>query len=137
MKLKIMIIDDDECIRDTFKWHLEDLGHEVQTAEAPESCDIYQGHTCNKAIACGDVLLIDYNMPGMNGLDYIEMLSNRGCKGMTSNMLLMSGNTTGIDMVKAQALGCTVFQKPMTFDQLEEWLETVKQRMNNKTALAV
>ena len=137
MKLRITIIDDDECIRDSLQWYLEDLGHEVQTADAPESCDVYQGHTCSKGIACGDVLLIDYNMPGMNGLDYIESLKNRGCRGITSHMLLMSGNTTEIDMAKAQALGCVVFQKPMTFDQLEEWLEVVKQRINNKTALAV
>lgn len=136
MKLKIVIIDDDECIRDTFQWHLEDLGHEVMTAKSPEHCDVYQGHTCSKTIACGDVLLIDYNMPGMNGLDYIEKLKKRGCKGITSNLLLMSGNTTEIDMVKARALDCTVFQKPMTFDQLEEWLEGVKIRIN-QTDLAV
>jgi len=46
MKMRIFVIDDEECIRDTMQWHLEDQGHEVLTAHCPLICDIYQGYHC-------------------------------------------------------------------------------------------
>jgi two-component system NtrC family response regulator len=68
-KLKIMVIDDEVCIRESFAWFLEDLGHEVHTAASPQVCRVYRGHDCDKDEACADALLIDHNMPGMNGLE--------------------------------------------------------------------
>ncbi len=130
LSLKIFVIDDERSIRDSLKWYFEDLGHEVTVAAAPASCDVYQGHRCSQAVACGDALLIDYNMPGMTGLEFVERLKTRGCKGITSNMLIMSGNTLAIDLKKATELGCQVMQKPVSFAQLELWLGEIEQRRN-------
>lgn len=127
-KLRIMIIEDELCIRDSLTWFLEDLGHEVIAAEIPADCHVYLGHTCKREISCTDVLLIDQHLPGMKGLDFIEVLVERGCKGITSNMLLMSGDSTSIDREKAKRLGCTVVQKPMDFEFLNNWLESLEGR---------
>ena len=129
MQLEILVIDDEECIRDSLKWYLEDLGHEVRTASEPAACGVYLGHMCSQSVACGDALLIDYNMPGINGLEFIERLKKRGCKGITSNMLIMSGNVSDIDMVKAEELGCKVLQKPVHFEMLDAWFVEVKKRV--------
>ncbi len=125
-KLRIMIIEDEPCIRDSLTWFLEDLGHEIIAAEIPADCHVYQGHTCKRKTSCTDVLLIDQHLPGMKGLDFIEALVERGCKGITSNMLLMSGDSTSIDQERAKQLGCTVVQKPMDFEFLNNWLENLE-----------
>ena len=124
-----MIIEDEECIRDSLTWFLEDLGHEVIASSAPFTCDVYQGGNCSSKVSCSDVLLIDQHLPGALGLDFIQILNACGCKGLTSNMILMSGDTTSIDRKKAEMLGCTVAQKPMSFKFLEDWLENVELRM--------
>ena len=128
MKLKIFVIDDEESIRDTFRWHLEDMGHEVFTYAAPVDCDVQAYCLCQQSTPCTDALLIDYNMPGMNGLDFIEDQMSHGCKGDPRNMLLMSGDTTQIDMKKASALGCSVEQKPLPLETLERWISEVQLR---------
>lgn len=132
-KLRIMIIEDEACIRDSLTWFLEDLGHEVIASSGPFNCDVYQGENCSRKVSCADVLLIDQHLPGMVGLDFIQILKERGCKGITSNMILMSGDTTSIDRKKAERLGCTVVQKPMSFEFLDDWLENVKLRMIQNT----
>ena len=124
-KLKIMIIEDEACIRDSLTWFLEDFGHEVIAGDAPFTCEVYKGHNCRRNVPCTNVLLIDQYLPGMKGLDFIEALYERGCKGITANILLMSGDTTSIDLKKAEQLGVTVVQKPMDFAFLEEWLAHV------------
>ena len=125
-KLKIMIIEDEMCIRDSLQWFLEDLGHEVFAGESPFECNVYKGGDCAKRVSCTDVLLIDQHLPGMRGLDFIEQLSQRGCSGSISNMLLMSGDATSIDLERAARLGVKVVQKPMEFEYLEKWLNNLK-----------
>lgn len=128
MKLKVFVIDDEECIRDSLQWYLEDLGHEVLTAPEPSACEAYKGHDCSKTAPCGDALLIDFNMPKMNGLEFISFMKERGCKGMTANKLLMSGNTNDICREKVRELGCCLAQKPVEFSTLDSWLNEIKAR---------
>jgi len=122
MKLRIFVIDDEECIRDSYKWHLESLGHEVITAAQPEMCNVYRDHHCESDTACGDILIIDYNLPRMTGLEYIEQLHARGCKGAIRWVMLLSGSLTEIDIERAKALGCEVRQKPLRLAELEAWV---------------
>ncbi len=122
MRLKILVIDDEECIRDSFKWHFEDMGHEVVTATEPMLCELYNGHDCQMGSPCADVILIDYRMPRMTGLEFIELLSKRGCIILPENRVLMSGDTTSIDMDKVKQLGCQVLQKPVSLQNLDEIL---------------
>ena len=125
MPLKIFVIDDEESIRLSLKWHLEELGHEVISAAHPQLCDVFHGHHCSQDEACGNALIIDFRMPGMTGLEFIEMLLRRGCRGSTANMLIISGNTGDIDMAKVKEYGCSVMQKPVSFAELEGWLDGV------------
>ena len=125
-KLRILIIEDEESIRDSLQWFLEDLGHEVATTEIPHQCDVYKGETCTRKKSCTDALIVDQHLPGMLGLDFIEQLAKHGCRGIISNMLLMSGDSTSIDSDRAERLGVTIVQKPMTFGFLDDWLEGVK-----------
>jgi len=124
--MKIYLIEDEKSIRDTLKVYLETLGHQVVAEMEPFMCSVYHGSNCPKEKACADALIIDFHLPKLNGLAFIEMLKDRGCKGVTSNVLLMSGDTSSIDRAKAEELGCTVVQKPMRFNFVREWLENIK-----------
>jgi len=125
-KLRILIIEDEESIRESLQWFLEDLGHDVVATATPHQCDVYKGQPCTRQKSCTDVLIIDQHLPGMLGLDFVEQLTERGCKGIVSNILLISGDATSVDIDKANTLGISVVQKPMTFGFLEDWLRQVK-----------
>jgi len=120
MKPRIIIIDDEECIRETFKWHFEDQGYEVMTFAEPLQCQVYNQCACTHAQACGDILLVDYYMPRMTGLEFLELMARRGCKGKPENKIIMSGDTSAIEMDRVKKIGCRVLQKPVPLAKLDE-----------------
>jgi CheY-like chemotaxis protein len=136
VSLRVFVIDDEACIRDTFKMYLEDQGHEVLTSDRPSGCAVYQGHDCQNDSPCGHALFIDYFMPGMNGLEFIEMMQKAGCKGMMQNKIIMSGDSTAIDQERAEELGCMIVQKPVSFHTLDKIIDTVQASVNSDEKLA-
>ena len=61
-KFKILIVDDEQCILDMLKLQLEFEGYTVYVADnAKEALD--------KLSYSPDIILLDINMAGMNGLD--------------------------------------------------------------------
>lgn len=136
MKLRIFVIDDEQCITDTFNWHLSDQGHEVICVAEPTACRVYQGHECNHEDPCADIVFVDKNMPKMTGLEFIEHMNNKGCKGMAQNKVVMSGSLNQADIEKAKELGCIIVNKPITFDQVDELINEMKKRipLNRKLA---
>jgi len=136
MKLRVFVIDDEESIRLSLKWHLEDQGHEVMAAPEPMLCDIYQGHDCHEAHSCGDILFVDFNMPRMNGLEFLEKMRARGCKGDPRNKIIMSGATTAIDMERIERIGCQALQKPILLEKIDVLIEECKERISASRHLA-
>lgn len=126
MKLRIFVIDDEESIRETFQWHLEAKGHEVVVAEEPLACDIYHDCACQEGSPCGDLLFVDYAMPRMTGLEFVEFMHKRGCKANPAVKYIMSGNINIIDMEKVKEIGCNVLQKPVTLEKIDEIVEKIK-----------
>ena len=130
MKLRIFVIDDEKSIRDTFQWHLEENGHDVIVAEEPLFCDMYHGCGCQEDHPCGDIFFVDYQMPRMTGLDFLEMIHKQGCKLNPANKYIMSGNLNVVDMDLVKAIGCNVLQKPVTLAKIDQIVEEVKQRIS-------
>lgn len=65
-KYKILIVDDEQSILDMLKLQLEFEGYSVYTAgNAAEALD--------KLSYSPDIVLLDINMDGMNGLDYVSL----------------------------------------------------------------
>ncbi|PLX71677.1 MAG: hypothetical protein C0614_14290 [Desulfuromonas sp.] len=136
MKLRIFVIDDEPCITDTLNWHLSDQGHEVICAPEPTSCSIYQGGQCDHEHPCGDILFVDKSMPKMSGLDFVEHMNKKGCKGLAQNKVVMSGALEQKDIQKALELGCTVVHKPITLDQIDAMIEEMKKAIPSDRKLA-
>ena len=68
----IFIVDDDDATRDSLRLLLEGEGFEAR--------DFASGHLFLDAIrpAAGDCLVLDVNMPDMNGFDVFKELRQRG-----------------------------------------------------------
>ncbi len=65
MKFKILVVDDEQSIRDIFSLLLEERGFAVETA-ASGRAGIFQARSF-----APDVLLLDMNLPDMSGLDVL------------------------------------------------------------------
>ncbi|ATF16252.1 response regulator [Brevibacillus sp. HB1.2] len=66
---RILIADDSLVVRDYMKIILERAGHQV-IAEATNGLDAYQKY----ATHLPDVVTMDINMPGMNGIDTVKKI---------------------------------------------------------------
>ena len=126
MKLRVFVFDDKENILIVLKRHLEFQGHEVICANEPTACQAFQGNVCDHNYPCGDILLTDNKMPNMTGLEFIEHMRNRGCKGLSKNKIVMSGLFSKSEREKANELGCHILFKPITVEEIDELIEKIQ-----------
>ena len=123
--LNVLIVDDEECIRTSLSIHLTEMGHTVETAEHPLECICVQNGTCQENGPFVDVIIADQYMPHMTGLEFIANRVERGCKGGTQHLAIMSANLTDDDILKATELGCRVFNKPFSLNEIDKWFEKI------------
>ena len=136
MKLRFIVIDDQEGIRYIFREYLTELGHEVVCAEHPLAEPICnKTHCCNEE-ACADGYFVDFSMPYMTGIEFLENSLRRGCKIPLKNMVLMSGNFTQWAYERAEELGITLKNKPIKLSEIETLIEEMQNRINPNRKLA-
>jgi two-component system response regulator FixJ len=115
----IFVIEDDEGVRNSTCTLLEALGYNARPfasaealLEAPDA----------PAPAC---LVLDYNLPGMSGLDLIEQLRSRGARVPA---VIVSANGRHLAPRAARAGVAAVLRKPLVADALAQWLEQILPR---------
>ena len=99
-KGRILIVDDEAGIRSTLRQILEDEGYLVEEAETGEDA---------LPLATGgdhDVILLDVWLPGMDGLEVLQRMRERGVPG---EVLVISGHGTIETAVRATKLGAYDF----------------------------
>ena len=119
----IVLVDDDPDTRELFTEFLEDQGYKVRTAHngADALIKVTQG-------ALPALIILDLNMPGLNGPDFVHRLLQDPTFGRVP-VLVVSGSVTGRQ--QAALLGADAFlQKPLHFpDLLEQVSHLVKGRL--------
>jgi FixJ family two-component response regulator len=111
----IVIIDDDDLIRESMQSLLESLGYASETFASAEEY-VRSDHV--RDTAC---LIVDVQMPGMTGFDLQDwMISNQYC----TPIIFMSGLSTAAVKVRAKAtIGTGFLDKPVNVARLEEYLK--------------
>ncbi len=110
MQQRVLVIDDDEAILQSCETILEDAGHEVTLAATPQAgLDLIRKNSF-------DLALLDYKLPGMNGIDALE----RACKLDPDLVVIMfTGYGTFESAVQAVKQGAfNYISKPFTSAQL-------------------
>ncbi len=122
MKLRAVVVDDEELVRSLISSILEIREYEVISCSEPLFCPIYLDISCPcpQYQPCCDIIITDINMPNMTGIEFVENQKKNGCK--VPNMAIMSGLWTDADLEQAKSLGCKVFKKPLRIVEIDRWL---------------
>lgn len=116
---RILIVDDDEIIRNSLEDMLEFYEYETFSAsDGNEALEIYSdyGHAI-------DLVILDLNMPGLNGHDTYMKLKEMND---AVQVLLATGDIGNrvIDSMRDRGLK-HIFQKPLSFETLKNILENL------------
>jgi CheY-like chemotaxis protein len=124
---RILIIDDEECILETLGEFSELLGYEPTLVDDPSlRLPCIDKQECPNEHPCADVLLVDQYLPTMFGLNFTEKLNRRGCKIPEGSKAIITGFLSSQETERANNLGFDVLLKPVTFEKLKNWLNTIE-----------
>lgn len=112
----ILIVDDNQSFRETLKETIEDLGYTVMTADGVMSALNLVRH-CRFGL-----ILIDFEMPGMNGLEGLQALHQELVSEQTPVVMLTShvDAKTTVEAMKHGAADHLI--KPLTRERLKSEL---------------
>jgi DNA-binding response OmpR family regulator len=128
-KIRIILLEDTDSIRNSLKKMLTVLGYEVFSFPNPMMCPLQTkpDYRCGDNQTCADIIVSDLDMPNMTGLNFIENQRKRNCK--CRYVALMSGFWTEENLSRAHKLGCKVFTKPFPVQALFEWIDEAKRHI--------
>ncbi|MCU0804883.1 MAG: CHASE2 domain-containing protein [Burkholderiales bacterium] len=112
---RILLAEDNEDIRNLVELQLSRLGLEVRA--------VANGFSAVDAALAErfDVILMDMEMPVMNGYEAVHVLRTRGC---TATILALTAHHAGAEAERAIAAGCDgLVTKPATLESLQAALQ--------------
>jgi signal transduction histidine kinase/ActR/RegA family two-component response regulator len=117
---RVLLADDNEDLRNLVTLLLRNLGLEVHSVE--------NGLIAVESAVSGefDVVLMDMEMPVMNGYEAVHVLRARG---YTGTILGLTAHQDGIEVARAILAGCdAVLTKPVSPDSLKQAITPVLER---------
>lgn len=124
-QLKVLVVDDDEMMRRLVARALTAFGFtRIHVAE-----DGAAGLAAAEREA-PDIIISDYNMPGMHGLELVEAVRANGALDQTVIIMLSAADDPEV-IQGARALGADTFMiKPFDRADLKRLIETLYHRFN-------
>ena len=136
MKPRVIIFEDNDILRSTLEFILNERGYEVFTFSNPVLCQIHDSvnHSCPVDHACADIIISDVNMPAKTGIELIKERQQQGCK--VKFRALMSADWTDSGLKHAQELGCHIFHKPFDIKNMLKWLDDCVEKLKSGRMLS-
>lgn len=113
---RIFVIEDDGEVRSSTRLFLEALGYAVVEFDSAET--LLAAPDAGEA----DCLVLDYQLPGLSGLDLLEILRARAIRAPA---IIVSGNGFRMQSRAAELGVMAVLRKPLAADALSQWLEEI------------
>jgi DNA-binding response OmpR family regulator len=122
MAKNILLIDDDALLRRSLAFNLEQAGYSVRTAATAEDGIALAGQQGP------DLILLDINLPGMDGLDALRKLHGE----MQIPVIMLTARRRELDEVLGLELGADDYvTKPFDFNVLLAHVKAVLRRTQN------
>jgi response regulator RpfG family c-di-GMP phosphodiesterase len=135
---RAVVIDDDIVIVALLRTYLQLRGYEVLTYREPRVCPVYDDETaCGLSLPCADIMIVDFNMARMNGIDLLNTQSARKCKLTPKNKALITGYSDLISQSIIDEMNYAFFEKPLDFNRLADWFEECEERFDLSQPLGV
>jgi DNA-binding NtrC family response regulator len=128
--LRLLIVDDEEAARYGMRRALSGFNYEITEADSVEAARVPLGQRRQ------DVLLLDVNLPGASGLDFLHELGS--AEGETPLVILITAHGSERMAVEAIKSGAHDYlSKPFELDELrlvvKNAFETVRLRRENRS----
>jgi two-component system chemotaxis response regulator CheY len=116
--MRALVVDDSRAMRAILSRFLKDIGYEVvQAGNGQEALDLLA------ATADVDVALVDWNMPVMDGLDFVAVC-RKDSRLRKVTLMMVTTESEQSQIVRALAAGAHEYLiKPFTRDALVEKLD--------------
>jgi FixJ family two-component response regulator len=113
----VLVVDDDQAVRDSLKFALELEGLNIHT------CGGGADLLAHPNLADADCIVIDYQMPAMDGFEVIAALRAKGC---AAPVILITGQASNALRHRAAAAGVRyLVEKPLLDSALVESIQDV------------
>jgi len=106
----VAVVDDDRAVVNSLEFALGTEGYRVAAFFDAQSCLDAIDHTV-------DCLIVDFDLPGMNGIQLLEALRQRG---PTPPHLLIAGNPSRACRSWASTVGVPLVEKPFLDEALTD-----------------
>ncbi|MBS0639612.1 MAG: response regulator [Proteobacteria bacterium] len=116
---RVLLVDDEDIVREVLALQLEDAGYEVIAAASADDALSVLGQGFQP-----DALVTDLRMPGMNGIELIQVLRKRG---MRLPAILITGNDADNPVIQAEGMGqdFSLLHKPVPAAALADKIATL------------
>ncbi|MFC0875718.1 sigma-54-dependent transcriptional regulator [Saccharicrinis sp. FJH2] len=120
-QISILIVDDEESVRDSlYNWFIED-GYEVACAQdAKTALSILESHPY-------DIVLADIKMPGMDGMEMLKRIKTLNDKSIVIMMTAFATVNTAVQALKDGAYDYVT--KPFDPDELSHLINNVSKQI--------
>lgn len=113
--MRLLIVDDSKLSRLMLRAIVEDTypdSHIIEAATGDEAITQVEQHLEF------DIAIVDYNMPGMNGLELYQQL-----QGQISRRALLTANIQPHIREEAEAMGVTFLNKPISEEVIRPFIQ--------------
>ncbi|HLY27172.1 MAG TPA: response regulator [Aggregatilineales bacterium] len=126
MIYKVLIVDDDKVGADSIADLVRLLGHDVQVAYGPRAA------ISQLALVTPDIVFLDINMPGINGLEVCRYL-RRDIRTVQTPIIVISASEQPDDQTAALRAGANQYLvKPAMIEDIERAIAKTNPVLNSE-----